>query len=546
MPQHTKGGIIMDTLKITVVSDTHYYSKKNGITGNAFMQENSRSTNLIKDSQEVLEAFFQQITEDKSNDIIIISGDVTKNGEPDSHYEFIDLLRKVKASGKRIYVITATHDYQDNGICHKFVDDEKIEIPAIKRDELWDLYYEFGPSEAIAIHEDSMSYVVQLEDGFRLFALNDDRNHEGKSGFSKDCFEWIKEQVEDAKKNNQLIIPMTHHPILSPSPFFSLIGKGDMMGDHELRREQFANMGVSFMFTGHSHMHDISYHFSKNNNIFYDITTAATVGYPALYRVVTFDKKSGTMQIESKHLEKDPDIQFNGKDFNEHLQNQFFGMIKKTIEAAATDIDQFAFAANAFSVRPKVVYKYGWIFKPFAKMLCKLKIGTVASWTKKETGLKKSDYSTIKDDKVIDYVISLIKNLYGGDAPYSPDTAHYKITMGLMSIIDSTLETLGIKIGKILKVTENVSNLVEPLVFNSGIPDHNVILPLRATKEDIKKIIPDIKPTINKSKKGLPIIIIAILLIILLVPFIPIAFIAILIAYLHNKIKYIDKLKEDV
>lgn len=536
----------MDTLKITVVSDTHYYSKKNGISGKAFMLENSRSTNLIKDSQEVLEAFFQQISEDKSNDIIIISGDVTKNGEPDSHYEFIELLRKVKNSGKRIYVITATHDFHDSGVGHKFVDDKKIETTATKRKDLWELYYEFGPSEAIAIHEDSMSYVVQLEDGFRLFALNDDRNLEGKSGFSKDCFKWIEEQVEDAKKNNQMIIPMTHHPVLSPSPFFSLIGKGDMMGDHEIRREQFPDMGVNFMFTGHSHMHDVSYHFSKNDNIFYDITTAATVGYPALYRVVTFNKKENNIRIESKHLEKEPDIQFNGKNFEEHLQNQFFGMIKKTIEAAATSIDDFAFAANAFSVRPKVVYKYGWIFKPFAKLLCKLRIGTVASWTKKETGLKKSDYYSIKDEKVIDYIISLIKNLYGGDAPYSPDTAYYKITMGLMSIIDSILNTLGIKIGKILKVTNNVSDLVEPLVYNSGLPDHDVVLPLNATKDDIQKILPENKKSINKSQKGLPIIIIAILLVILCIPLIPIALIIVLIAYLHNKIKYAEKMKEDV
>ncbi len=536
----------MDKLKITVVSDTHYYSKKNGISGKAFMQENGRSTNLIKDSEEVLNAFFNQIAEDKTSDIILISGDLTKNGEPESHREFIELLHKVKARGKRIYIITATHDFQGNGICHKFEGDKKVEIPATRREELLELYRDFGPDEAISIHGDSMSYVVQLEDGFRLFALNDDRNHEGKSGFSKDCFRWIEEQFEDAKKNNQLVIAMTHHPILSPSPFFSLIGKGDMMGDHEIRREQLADMGISFMFTGHSHMHDISYHFSKNGNIFYDITTAATVGYPALYRQVTFDRASNIMEIETKGLEKEPDIEFNGNNFEEHLENQFFGMIKKTIKAAATSIDEFAFAANSFSVRPKVVYKFGWIFKPVAKFLCKLKIGTVAKWTKKETGLKKSDYSAIKDDKVIDYIISLIQNLYGGDAPYSPDSAHYKITMGLISIIDSLLDTLGIKIGKILKVTDNVSDLVEPLVFNSGIPDHNVTLPLYATKEDIEKIKPNIKSTIKKSKKGLPIIITAVLLLILLLPLLPIALVAVLIAFLANKIKYSDKLKEDV
>lgn len=532
----------MNSLKITLVSDTHYYSKKNGITGDAFERESSRNTNVIKYSEEIIKAFFEQIINDKSNDIVLISGDVTKNGEPESHKEFIELLKEVKKAGKRVYVITATHDYQDNGICHKFDGENKIEIPSVKRDELWDMYYEFGPKDAISVHKDSMSYVVQLADGFRLFALNDDRNHEGKSGFSKDCFKWIEEQIKDAKDNNQYIIAMTHHPMISPSPFFSLIGKGDMMGDHELRREQFADMGVNFILSGHSHMHDISYVFSKKGNVFYDITTSATVGYPALYRLLTFDRDNETITVESKSLEKDIDLEGNGKSFNEVLENQFFGMIKKTIHAAATSVDDFAHAAVSFSVKPQVVYKFGWLIKPFAKLLYKLKIGTVAKWTKKETGLKKEDYESIKNEKVVDFIISLIKNLYGGDASYSPDTPQYKITMGLLGIFDSILNVLGINFKKLIKVSDSISGLVEPLLFNSGIPDHNVVLPFTATEEEIEKIKPNIKSTVKKSKKGLPILIIAVLLIIVLIPFIPIALIAFAIAFLINKIKYKDKI----
>ncbi len=62
-----------------------------------------------------------------------------------------------------------------------------------------------------------MSYVVQLAEGYRLFALNDDTNRNGKSGFSDECFEWIKEQIADAKANDQFIVAMTHHPLIAPS-----------------------------------------------------------------------------------------------------------------------------------------------------------------------------------------------------------------------------------------------------------------------------------------------------------------------------------------
>lgn len=92
-----------------------------------------------------------------------------------------------------------------------------------------------------------MSYVVQLSDGYRLFALNDDTNKNGKSGFSDECFEWITAEAERARRDGQMIIAMTHHPLIAPSPIYAMIGKGDMLGDYEARIEQLADIGVSFI-----------------------------------------------------------------------------------------------------------------------------------------------------------------------------------------------------------------------------------------------------------------------------------------------------------
>ena len=67
-------------------------------------------------------------------------------------------------------MITATHDYQDSGETDGYVGDEKVKAPALHREELWELYRPFGPDEAIAVHRESMSYIVQLAEGYRLFA----------------------------------------------------------------------------------------------------------------------------------------------------------------------------------------------------------------------------------------------------------------------------------------------------------------------------------------------------------------------------------------
>ncbi len=513
-------------LKINVISDIHYYSHKTGISGKAFEKENVKTPNDLLNCEKILSSLMDQLAEDEC-EIVLVSGDITTRAEREAHEGAIELLRSLKARGKKVYVITATHDFHDGDVTRKFEGDEVVTVPAVTRDELFDLYYEFGPSEAISIHRDSMSYVVQLPGGYRLFALNDDRNHKGASGFSDDCFEWITEQINDAKANGQFIIPMTHHPMLSPSPFYKIIGGGNIMGEADRRIDEFTEMGLHYMFTGHTHMQDISYKYTDKNKVFYDITTAAAVGYPANFRKVTFLPAEGKIDVDTVDVNCDID----GRNLQDHLEDKFFGMIGRVIEAAGNDIPEFARLATAFSVKEKLIYKIGWIIKPFAKLLGKLKIGTIAKLVKKESGLKKKDIADIKDQKVVDFIMSLVRNLYGGDSPYSPNTAHYKITMGVLAIIDSLLKLFGVKIGKLVKGAESVQSLVEPLLYNPGICDRKAVLNL------YDNLPPKPENNLNfvKSNKALPIVILLVLLVLI---FLPLILLWLGFGFVVNKIKY--------
>ena len=514
-------------LTITILTDTHYYCKDNGTSGKAYDIANSKSQKLLADSPEVLESAFTQIAEDNDSKIVIISGDLTNNGELNAHAEFIDMLRELKNKGKRVYVITATHDFRQNEVADLYVGDEKLQTRAASREMLFDMYREFGPDDAISVHRQSMSYVVQLCDGYRLFALNDDRNHKGASGFSDDCFKWITEQIEDAKKNGQFIIPMTHHPMLSPSPFYKIIGGGNIMGEADRRIDEFTEMGLNYMFTGHTHMQDISYKYTDNGKVFYDITTAAAIGYPATFRQVIFLPAEGKIDVKSVDVQYDVD----GRPLKEHLEDKFFGMIRRVVDAAGKDIPELARLATAFSVKEKLIYKIGWIIKPFAKILGKLKIGTIAKLVKKESGLKKNDYAHIKDQKVVDFIVSLVRNLYGGDSPYSPDTAEYKITMGILAIIDDLLRLFKVNIGKLVKGATSVQNLVEPLLYNPGICDEKAVLNLF---DDLPPV-PGENAGFVRSRKGLPIVI---LLVLLVLTFLPVILLWLGFGFVINQIKY--------
>ena len=51
-------------LTVTVLTDTHYYSKEIGTSGSAYETANSRSQKLLAESPEVLSAAFEKIAED--------------------------------------------------------------------------------------------------------------------------------------------------------------------------------------------------------------------------------------------------------------------------------------------------------------------------------------------------------------------------------------------------------------------------------------------------------------------------------------------------
>ncbi|MGN1421184.1 MAG: metallophosphoesterase family protein [Eubacterium sp.] len=514
-----------EPLKIQLITDTHYYSRKTGTSGREYDKMESKSQMVIKDSDLVLKAGFDMLCEDTSTDIVLLSGDTTHNGEIESHKEFIEMLRDLKKRGKRVYVITATHDFRDGGVTDGFVGDDKIQVPAVEeRHDLWDMYYEFGPNEAISTHKESMSYVVQLAPGYRLFALNDDTNYkpdgERGSGFSDDCMNWILEQLKDAQENDQYVIAMTHHPMIAPSPFYAIIGKGDMQRNHETTREIFADAGLQCMLTGHTHIHNISSVTTKKGNVFYDIATGAMIGCPPVMRNITFDPKNAKIDVETVTIKDVPGLDTKGKPFDEYMKGFFFGMIAEVIWAMGNDIDRLAEMTPAFSIPGEKVKKLAWIIKPVGKFLNKLTFKKVWRLCKKESGLKKEDIADIADNKVVDFILELVQNLYCGDSPYGPETREYKLTCGLLNVIDSFLDTIHLKIGKFLKGATTVRALVEPLLWNPGFCDAEATLPMYpiydennpAPKQEEKKFNDPVK----ESKKGPLILIILILLVILL------------------------------
>ena len=58
-----------------------------------------------------------------------------------------------------------------------------------------------------------------------------------------------------------------------------------------------------------------------------------------------------------------------GKELRDILEEQLIGVVRNLVKTAGEDIDKLAKLVEAISIKPKLVYKFGWIVKPIFKFL---------------------------------------------------------------------------------------------------------------------------------------------------------------------------------
>lgn len=482
-------------LKVAVITDLHYYSKALGVSGQAYERLSHYNQRLFSESEEVIQEAFRILGEDKDRQIIFIHGDLTNRGEVESHKELRELLRELARSGKRIFITYSTHDYNQSAHCYK--GDKAIQIDAFSLEDIKHYYDEFGVNQSIAYHKDSGSYVAQLQDGYRLLALNDDFGNL-KSGYTEECMQWIRKQVSIANKENQYIFAMAHHPIIPPTPLYKIIGKNDMIEQHELRVQQFSEMGINLYFTGHSHMNKIHYE-CNNRNIFYNVSTASMTGYPPTIRYI--DIKNNSVYITTELINKIDGINTGNKTLSEFISHKFIGLIDDFLDSAVKgDMDRVKEIAGHISIKPYQIENNKFIIKWLSRRINKLSYRRLIKWTKRINGVNSKDYPEKLDNKVFPLIKDMVARLYDGKPEYTPDSLEYKLIMAMLAIVDSITKCLRIDINKKLGFS-SISEIAEPLISNDSIDNYNVTLTLD-NEQAIKLLKPhsEYKPPYTTNK----------------------------------------------
>lgn len=327
------------SLKMSIMSDIHVLPKELIADNPAYTIAKNSDRKLFTQSSGIFDSAIE-LAKNNDSEIIMIPGDLTKDGEKPSHKyvsEHLEAWKKEReAAGKKAnyFVIPGNHDINNYyGYDFTTYDDAtgNIKLAGLtNHQDIIDMYTSLY--DKAVLYKDSEEYkeymsnypnlseghgacsyakhidldgAVENKNGLTVIGIDTSINtaeinpsgkdsHMTEGTIGQSLYKWAKKQIIEAKSRNDVVIILSHHGYLphfveEPSLLKEyLLNEWDDDNAYDGKRpaEAFADLGVSYIFTGHMHAQDIAKYTGKNGNTIYDIETGSTVTYPCPVRHV--------------------------------------------------------------------------------------------------------------------------------------------------------------------------------------------------------------------------------------------------------------------
>lgn len=281
-------------LKICVASDIHVLATS--LINEDNYTEYSEEDKLENISQAVFETFCDRIAE-SDYDCLLVCGDLAEYGDETSSLAVAAALKRIKDSGIKVFVINGNHDVKTS-----------VDSTRLSQRRFREIYYDFGYSEAVSECEGTLSYAADIDEEYRLIAIDDIAYYPTEDYYKSTVTDaekaWIYAQIKECAADGKKPIIIAHKPFLTHFP--ELTEMFDNEDDEKCFEELvdfFARNGAYYSFVGHEHLNDISSREVVGDNAkytFYETETGCMQYCNCAYRQVVFGKDSTV--IESKYI----------------------------------------------------------------------------------------------------------------------------------------------------------------------------------------------------------------------------------------------------
>jgi predicted MPP superfamily phosphohydrolase len=300
--------VVSDDIKIAVISDVHFLSKKLALPGKALSAYENSTGRDVEDLHSVFNFVLDDLLKEEI-DILLITGDLSNHGELQSHIDFIEKLKPLKDTGARIFVTPGNHDINIPN-SKQYIGDQAIAATSVTAHEFEQLYNSFGFGKMLNKDEASLSYVAEIKNDIWLLSIDANRYDENINSsitggrIRNTTMLWALQILQEAQEEGVRVLGMMHHGLVEHMPFQSAFFSDYLIEDWRNKADSLADAGLNIVFTGHFHSNDITLHKSPSGNILYDIETASLSQYSFAYRIMNLT--DSTLSIDTRFVTSTP------------------------------------------------------------------------------------------------------------------------------------------------------------------------------------------------------------------------------------------------
>jgi 3',5'-cyclic AMP phosphodiesterase CpdA len=309
------------SIKIAVVPDIHYMHPSllpdNIENSPSLMTYLGHDRKLLEISDPIFRKILSELTSTAEKpDILLVPGDLTKDGELIGHEVVKDLLQDLENKGIKVFVIPGNNDIL-NPDAFSFTTEPPVPVDNITPEEFAEIYGDFGYDEALYRDENSLSYICEPYSNLWILGIDNIKYTTTEDGLKVSgeinpaTLTWIEDKMSEARQKDINVLAMMHYGLIEH--YAGQKNVEPLISDFQNTAIALINTGIRFMFTGHYHANDIV-EFTYEGKTLYDIQTGSPVTPPSTYRIMELDENY--LNIESKRV---TDINSERLGFNNFL-----------------------------------------------------------------------------------------------------------------------------------------------------------------------------------------------------------------------------------
>ena len=244
--------------KIYLLSDTHLIAKDLHDDGTAFQR--MRDTSAGKDLDYTglaLIAFVRKILKERPS-AVIITGDLTFNGEKVSAEKLAWIFKPIEKAGIAFFVVPGNHDIFD-GWAREFIKDQSYYAEQISPAD-WKKIFASSYQNATSI--EGLSYTINFNKRYRfvfvdsnIYGDQESKTHPITNGrLSKGQLNWVEKEFQIATATNQHVLLFMHHNLYDHN---NIVNGGFTLDNAKELRKLCQKYHVVAVFSGHIHAQNI-------------------------------------------------------------------------------------------------------------------------------------------------------------------------------------------------------------------------------------------------------------------------------------------------